>query len=116
MKKVLVCLGVLVALASSAPAAPAGAKEDALWEKLRGKVEAVERGLDGVLGLSVKDLASGRTLEIRPDESFPQASTIKWTILYKLEVDDVFCLFGLGIDGTNHVPAAIDQPVDDRAV
>jgi beta-lactamase class A len=44
----------------------------------------VERRLDGVVGLSVKDLASGRTLEIRKDEVFPQASAIKWTILYEL--------------------------------
>lgn len=72
------------ALAAHAIAAPAGGKEDALWDRLRGRVEAVERGLDGVLGLSLKDLTSGRTLEIRQEEAFPQASTIKWTILYEL--------------------------------
>ncbi len=66
--------------------AAAGAAEDALWERLRERIDAVERRLDGVLGLSVKDLANGRTLEVRRDEVFPQASTIKWTILYELYV------------------------------
>ena len=41
-------------------------------------------GLDGVLGLSVKDLKTGRTLEVRPDEPFPQASSIKLAVLYEL--------------------------------
>jgi beta-lactamase class A len=77
-------IALCAALASGAGASPADAKQDALWEKLRGRVLEVERRLDGVLGLSLKDLASGRTLEIRQDELFPQASTIKWTILYEL--------------------------------
>ena len=70
--------------AAAASAAEPAAKEAALWESLRGRVLEVERKLDGVLGLSLKDVAGGRTLEIRPDEVFPQASTIKWTILYEL--------------------------------
>jgi beta-lactamase class A len=72
-----------LSLAAATPAAAAGL-EDALWGRLRARLDAVERGLDGALGFSVKDLAGGRTLESRPDESFPQASTIKWTILYEL--------------------------------
>jgi beta-lactamase class A len=47
-------------------------------------VAAVERGLDGVLGLSVKDLTTGRTFEVRPQETFPQASAIKLAVLYEL--------------------------------
>ena len=74
----------LLACGLAAPAAADESKEAALWEALRGRVLDVERRLDGVVGLSVKDLASGRTLEIRKDEVFPQASAIKWTILYEL--------------------------------
>jgi len=74
----------LLACGLAAPAAADESKEAALWEALRGRVLEVERRLDGVVGLSVKDLASGRTLEIRKDEVFPQASAIKWTILYEL--------------------------------
>jgi len=72
---------LLVALA--APAAPAE-KQAALWDKLRARVEAVDRGLDGVLGLSVKDLKGGLALDLRPGEAFPQASSIKLAVLYEL--------------------------------
>jgi len=86
-------LAVVIALAAgvaaaappapAAPAAPAD-KQGALWDKLRARVESVDRHLDGVLGLSVKDLKGGRTLEVRPQESFPQASSIKLAVLYEL--------------------------------
>ena len=71
----LLCLG--------APAAPAE-KQTALWEKLRARIEAVDRRLDGVLGVSVKDLKGGVTLDVRPAEPFPQASSIKLAVLYEL--------------------------------
>jgi len=71
----LLCLG--------APAAPAE-KQTALWEKLRARIEAVDRRLDGVLGVSVKDLKGGMTLDVRPAEPFPQASSIKLAVLYEL--------------------------------
>jgi beta-lactamase class A len=67
----------------AAPAAPAE-KQGALWEKLRARIEAVDRGLDGVLGVSVKDLKGGMTLDMRPAEAFPQASSIKLAVLYEL--------------------------------
>jgi beta-lactamase class A len=63
---------------------PATAKETALWDGLRGRLERVEHGLDGVLALSVHDLASGRTIEIRPTEPFASASCIKPAILLEL--------------------------------
>jgi beta-lactamase class A len=44
----------------------------------------MDQSLDGVLGLSVKDLKTGATIEIRPDEPFPQASVIKLAVLYEL--------------------------------
>ena len=37
-----------------------------------------------MLGLSVKDLKTGATIEILPDEPFPQASVIKLAVLYEL--------------------------------
>ena len=40
--------------------------------------------LDGVLGVYVRDLATGATIELRPDEVFPTASTIKLAVLYEL--------------------------------
>jgi beta-lactamase class A len=73
----------LLVVAVAAPAAPAE-KQAALWEKLRARIETVDRGLDGVLGVSVKDLNGGMTLDIRPQEPFPQASSIKLAVLYEL--------------------------------
>jgi len=73
----------LLAVSLAAPATPAE-KQAALWDKLRARVEAVDRGLDGVLGVSVKDLKGGMSFELRPQESFPQASSIKLTVLYEL--------------------------------
>jgi beta-lactamase class A len=75
----------VLALALTLPAAAgAGEKEDVLWSRLRARVQAAEKRLDGVLGLSVKDLKTGTTYEIRPDEVFPQASSIKLAVLYEL--------------------------------
>jgi beta-lactamase class A len=73
----------LLVLSLAAPAAPAE-KQGALWEKLRARIEAVDRGLDGVLGASVKDLKGGMTLDVRAAEPFPQASSIKLAVLYEL--------------------------------
>jgi beta-lactamase class A len=75
--------GALLFLTLASPAGAAG-KEAVLMDKLRARVEAVDRGLDGVLGVAVKDLKSGATVTLRPDEVFPQASSIKLAVLYEL--------------------------------
>jgi beta-lactamase class A len=76
-------LAALLLTPPPAPAAEAG-KEDLLFARLRGRVERVDAALDGILGLYVKDLKTGRVLELRPDETFPAASTIKVAVLYDL--------------------------------
>lgn len=58
--------------------------EDALFEKLRAGIAGVEGRLDGVLGVAVRDLATGRVIEIRGDLVFPQASAIKLALVYEL--------------------------------
>jgi beta-lactamase class A len=75
---------LLLALASRGVAAELTAKEAALWDRLRGRIESVDRALDGVLGASVKDLKTGAAIEIRPREVFPAASVIKVAVLYEL--------------------------------
>lgn len=71
-------------LAPAPTQAAESVKEDLLFTRLRGRVERVAAGLDGILGLHVKDLETGRVVELNPDESFPAASTIKVAILYDL--------------------------------
>jgi beta-lactamase class A len=73
------CLAVGPALAGELPAKPAN-----LVAKLKDRVQAVDGRLDGVLGVFVHDLTTGATIELRPDEVFPTASSIKLAVLYEL--------------------------------
>lgn len=84
----LMRLAVLVSLlwtaAVSAADMPLNAKQQALWDHLRLAVAEVEQQLDGVLGVAILDLTSGQQLLVRPDEIFPQASSIKIAVLAEL--------------------------------
>lgn len=62
---------------------PAG-KPAILWDHLRAEVARVERQLDGVLGVAILDLTSGEQLLVNADQVFPQASSIKITVLAEL--------------------------------
>jgi beta-lactamase class A len=59
-------------------------QERLLWERLAARVGALCAGLDGVAGVSVKDLRSGATLEHNAMGVFPTASVIKLAVLYEL--------------------------------
>jgi beta-lactamase class A len=59
-------------------------KEAVVWSALEERLQASARGLDGVLGVAVKDLRTGTVLLLNADEVFPQASSIKLAILYEL--------------------------------
>ncbi len=60
------------------------AKQKVLWQKLESKIEQVDRGLDGVMGLAIEDLTTGDHYFLREDEVFAQASSIKITVLANL--------------------------------
>ena len=79
--RLVVTLSVLVAALRAGPAA---AGPPPLWDKLETRVREIDRRLDGVLGLSVRDIASGATLDIRAAEPFPTASSIKLAVLDEL--------------------------------
>ncbi len=69
------------------PSAPAGelpSKPANLLAKLSARVHAVDERLDGVIGVFVHDLKTGATVELRSDELFPTASSIKLAVLYEL--------------------------------
>ena len=70
--------------AAVAPASELPPKQADLLAKLRARVQAVDARLDGVLGVYVRDLTTGATVELRPDEVFPTASSIKLAVLYEL--------------------------------
>ena len=70
--------------ANVAPAAELATKPADLLAKLRAQIQAVDARLDGVLGVYVEDLASGSVIELRADEVFPTASSIKPAVLYEV--------------------------------
>jgi beta-lactamase class A len=73
------CLGAGSALAGELSSKPAD-----LVAKLKVRVQAMDARLDGVLGVFVHDLTTGTTVELRPDEVFPTASSIKLAVIYEL--------------------------------
>jgi beta-lactamase class A len=77
----LVLLGTT--LAQTAPDTSA-AKQQVLWQKLEGSIAEVDRSLDGVMGVAIEDLATGRKYLLRSDDVFPQASSIKIAVLAEL--------------------------------
>src|SRR5882724_3887626 len=78
---VLACVS---AKAQCCPEKPATEKQQALWQKLQEELRTVDKGLDGVMGLAVKDVTSGETFFIHGDEIMPQASSIKIAVLANL--------------------------------
>jgi beta-lactamase class A len=77
-------LTVALLAATHAPAAELPPKPAELIAKLRARVLAVDARLDGVLGVYVRDLTTGATVELRAEEVFPTASSIKLAVLYEL--------------------------------
>jgi beta-lactamase class A len=81
--RLLAAAGLSLA-AGSALGGELPSKATDLLAKLRARVQAIDARLDGVLGVYVRDLETGATVELRPDEVFPTASSIKLAILYEL--------------------------------
>ncbi len=84
MRSLAAILLLSLSLFAQTPAQPNVAKQEVLWQKLEALVHDVDQNLDGVLGAYILDLNSGHSLSLHADEVFPQASTIKLTILTEL--------------------------------
>ena len=81
-------LARLAPLSASPVAGPASASDPGLrpllLQKLRDNVSAVERSVDGVMGVTIVDLQTGERLGWNQDAVFPAASAIKLPILIEL--------------------------------
>jgi beta-lactamase class A len=66
-----------------ADATPEGLQE-VLWKKLAARIQTIDGGLDGVMGVALLDLSNGRTLLHNADFVYPTASSIKLAILAEL--------------------------------
>jgi len=81
--RILVCFLAVAALAQS-PAGNTADKQQVLWQKLETSIADVDRNLDGVMGVAIEDLTSGKKYLLRENEVFPQASSIKIAVLAEL--------------------------------
>jgi len=59
-------------------------KQEVLWQKLESTINETDHNLDGVLGVAILDLSSGKKILLHADEVFPQASSIKIAVLAEL--------------------------------
>jgi beta-lactamase class A len=86
LRRILLLLLLVRASAQNqpAPAQPPNPKQQVLWEKLEASVGEIDRSLDGVLGIAIKDLTTDQTFFLRADQVFPQASSIKIAVLAEL--------------------------------
>jgi beta-lactamase class A len=75
---------VFVLLVGIVPAQTAVAKQEVLWQKLESNINDVDHNLDGVLGVAILDLGSGKKFLLHGDEVFAQASSIKIAVLAEL--------------------------------
>jgi beta-lactamase class A len=86
--RVILVAAALAAAPAVVPRAAAdeerAAPEEALWARLKTRLQETDARFDGVLGVSLRDLKTGATIEIRPDHPFPLASSIKLAVLYEL--------------------------------
>lgn len=84
MKRIVGLWILCFSLAAQSATSPPPDKQLALWDHLRATIADVERHLDGVLGVAILDLTTGQEYLLRPDEVFPQASSIKIAVLAEL--------------------------------
>lgn len=66
------------------PQNPTHEKRQALSQKLQDRIGEIDQHLDGVMGVAIRDLTDGQTFLLHGDDIFPQASSIKITVLAEL--------------------------------
>ena len=84
MRHAFTLLLLLGTVFAQTPAEKAGAKQQALWQKLEASIAEVDGNLDGVMGVAIEDLTTGQKYLLRENEVFPQASSIKIAVLGEL--------------------------------
>jgi beta-lactamase class A len=71
-----------VSVSQTAPVPPE--KVQVLWQKLGASINQIDHDLDGVMGVAVLDLSDGEKFLLHANDVFPQASSIKITVLAEL--------------------------------
>lgn len=63
---------------------PLTSKQQLLWQRLEERIRAIGHEHQGVMGVALLDLASGKEMQLNSDEVFPTASSIKLALLAEL--------------------------------
>lgn len=79
-----ICAVVAIGLAATSSLHAQQSLQAALHAKLESELTNVAEHLNGVMGYAIKDLATGETFLRLPNTVFPQASSIKLTVLLEL--------------------------------
>ena len=79
-----ICAVVAIGLAATSSLHAQQSLQAALHAKLESELTNVAEHLSGVMGYAIKDLATGETFLRLPNTVFPQASSIKLTVLLEL--------------------------------
>jgi len=83
----ILCLWMMFVGSAQQPPVPpviASPHANELWVRMENEIRGVADRLNGVLGVSVRDLTSGREFCLNGDKVFPAASTIKLAVLAEL--------------------------------
>jgi beta-lactamase class A len=83
-KRIFVMSAALVIWATRAASGQQGSLQAELRTRFEADLSRVAEGLNGVMGYAIKDLSTGDTFLRLPDAVFPQASSIKLTVLLEL--------------------------------
>jgi beta-lactamase class A len=84
LRWIIVSLMLLSTASAQTSSDTAGVKQQILWQKLEASIAEVDHNLDGVMGVAIEDLTSGQKYQLRENEVFPQASSIKIAVLAEL--------------------------------
>src|SRR3954468_4006523 len=81
---IMLAVSLAQAAAPGGPKAASTDKEAVLWRKLETDIRDIDAHLDGVMGVAIRDLTTGHSFFLNPDEILPQASSIKIAVLAEL--------------------------------
>ena len=84
MRWIIVSLMLLSTASAQTSSDTATVKQQILWQKLETSIAEVDHNLDGIMGVAIEDLTSGQKYQLRENEVFPQASSIKIAVLAEL--------------------------------
>jgi beta-lactamase class A len=107
-----------ICVSQNAPGSPE--KVQVLWQKLESSINQADHNLDGVMGVAVLDLTDGQKFLLHANDMFPQASSIKITVLAelyrqaqqgKLKLTDMYTVNSADIVADSYIMAGLTPGV-----